>query len=663
MRNILVTSAIALAMAATAVTVSPTVSAQQGGAAKPVDLSGDWGPDRARGGMGQSLSLSDIGGRKRGNEDDIPYQPWARAKTLSEKTSTGADPRFDVTTDPQVIYCEPPSVPHIYLWPIKTRFVQTPEAVYILYELGPFFRVVWLNSKHPDDPDPQWWGHSIGHYENGDTLVVDTIGFNDKTWLDQVGHPHTEQLHLIERYKRVNQRPIGARHDDRRSRRLHQALVRPQKLRPVEHGLPALSAVLFGTGEPEVFRQYGEASHRRGARQVAAVKIRSTRTILGALGTAAVSLLTAALAGGQTAPVQRPPMAEDVFKNVQVLKGTPVNQFMETMGFFSASLGADCTYCHVQESGGSWEKYADDNAHKRTARRMVLMMSAINRDNFAGRQVVTCYTCHRGGDRPKVTPSLAALYGALTPEEPTDVIAAGASTASTPGAPTADQILDKYIDALGGAERLATLTSVAAKGTSEAYADRTKHPVDVFAKAPAQRATIVHAPDGDSSTVFDGRAGWIAAPISERPVRVLALSGGDLDAGKLEAALTFPGRIKQTLTGWRVGFAATIDDRDVDVLQGTSAGGAPATFYFDKASGLLVRLVRYADSPVGRIPLQTDYADYREVSGIKMPFRWTATWLDGRATIQLSEVRVNVQITAARFAKPVQPSPSKTPER
>lgn len=170
----------------------------------PADLSGDWAPDPNRGGFGQSLSLSDSGGRKRGKEEDIPYQPWALEKTLSEKPATGPESDFVGTTDPQVLYCEPPGVPHIYLWPIKTKFTQTPEAVYILYELGPYFRVVWLNSKHPDDPDPQWWGHSIGWYENGDTLVVDTIGFNDKTWLDQVGHPHTEKLHLIERYKRLD---------------------------------------------------------------------------------------------------------------------------------------------------------------------------------------------------------------------------------------------------------------------------------------------------------------------------------------------------------------------------------------------------------------------------------------------------------------------------
>jgi len=109
---------------------------------------------------------------------------------------------------PNMKYCEPVGVMRIYAWPTKTKFVQTPEAVYILYEFGVNFRVVRLNSKHPEDPDPQWWGDSIGWYENGDTLVVDTIGFNDKTWLDQAGRPHTEKLHFIERYKRADQNTL-----------------------------------------------------------------------------------------------------------------------------------------------------------------------------------------------------------------------------------------------------------------------------------------------------------------------------------------------------------------------------------------------------------------------------------------------------------------------
>src|SRR6266852_1278334 len=120
-------------------------------------------------------------------------------------------------------------------------------------------------------------------------------------------------------------------------------------------------------------------------------------------------------ARGQAGAQQKPLMAEDVFKNVQVLKGIPVNQFMETMGFFSASLGLNCTYCHVTESLANWEKFAEDVPLKRTARRMILMVNAVNKDNFQGRRVVTCYSCHHGGQRPKVIPSLAEQYS--TPEE------------------------------------------------------------------------------------------------------------------------------------------------------------------------------------------------------------------------------------------------------
>jgi hypothetical protein len=173
------------------------------------DLSGVWTADWGEGNVPvQSVSPSDIGARRRGKEVDIPYQEWARQKTMSEKPPTGPDGDFEHTTDPAINYCEPLGVPRIYTYPARTNFVQTPTAVYILHEVGPTLRVIRLNSKHPADPDPQWWGDSIGSYEDG-ALVVDTVGFNDKTWLDQAGHPHTEKLHLVERYKRVDQNTLA----------------------------------------------------------------------------------------------------------------------------------------------------------------------------------------------------------------------------------------------------------------------------------------------------------------------------------------------------------------------------------------------------------------------------------------------------------------------
>jgi hypothetical protein len=165
------------------------------------DLSGDWAA--GAGGFGQSLSAADPGGRMRGKEPDIKYLPWGLQTTLAAIPPTGPDAQYELTTDPQMHYCEPHGVGRIYMHPVKVRYVQTPEAVYILHEMGPVFRVVWMNADHPEDPDPQYWGHSIGWYENGDTLVVDTVGFNDRSWLDQVGHPHTEKLHTIERYKKT----------------------------------------------------------------------------------------------------------------------------------------------------------------------------------------------------------------------------------------------------------------------------------------------------------------------------------------------------------------------------------------------------------------------------------------------------------------------------
>ena len=374
----------------------------------------------------------------------------------------------------------------------------------------------------------------------------------------------------------------------------------------------------------------------------------SRRATEGAVATAMVWLLSVVVTSGQAGPAPQPLMAEAVFKNVQVLKGISVNEFMGTMGIFSAALGMSCEDCHAADDS-KWENYAvDTSPRKVTARRMVQMMAGINKAYFGGRQVVTCFSCHRGSDRPKVTPNLLTLYSALIPDDPSDTIEQARD------APPADQILDKYIQAIGGAQRLAALTSFVATGTSVGYGpEGEKRPFEMFATAPRQRTTIIRTASGDSTTTYDGRNAWVSAP--HRPVPVVALTGQDVAGARLDAELAFPAGIKQALTNWRVGVATTIDDREVQVVQGTSTEGAIATLYFDTESGLLVRQVRYSDSPVGRIPTLIDYADYRDVSGVKMPFRWTLTWLDGKDTVELSGVQPNVTIAPARFARPPAP--------
>jgi outer membrane lipoprotein-sorting protein len=185
-----------------------------------------------------------------------------------------------------------------------------------------------------------------------------------------------------------------------------------------------------------------------------------------------------------------------------------------------------------------------------------------------------------------------------------------------PGAPSADQILDKYLQALGDAERVASLTSWVAKGSTVGYGlDAEKRPMEIFARAPNQRATIIHEEKGTTTTVYDGRQAWIAAP--NLPLPVLPLTGGELEGAGLDAVLSFPGQIKQVFPRWRVGDPVDIDDKEVRVLQATSAGGNIATLYFDSNSGLLVRMIRYAKSPVGRLPTQIDFSDYRQVQRVR----------------------------------------------
>ena len=213
------------------------------------------------------------------------------------------------------------------------------------------------------------------------------------------------------------------------------------------------------------------------------MKVRCKRAVRRAAGMAMICLLGVAWAAGQTETAPKPQMAEDVFKNVQVLRGISVDEFMDTMGFFAASLGMNCVDCHTSDSVGNWAKFADDTPYKQMARKMVLMVRTINQANFGGKRMLTCYSCHRGSDRPKLVPSLTEQYATPPPDDPNEI--ERISDEPDPAAPTADQILDKYIQAVGGAQRVASLKSFVGKGTYSGYdSDFEKVPVEVFAKAP-----------------------------------------------------------------------------------------------------------------------------------------------------------------------------------
>jgi hypothetical protein len=368
---------------------------------------------------------------------------------------------------------------------------------------------------------------------------------------------------------------------------------------------------------------------------------------------AAIAVMAAGLASHASAQVAQPAAAKqktagETFKNVTTtsLKALTVDDFMGAMGVISADLGLDCADCHPG-AGTDKANFVIDTPQKITARKMIDMIAVINKTNFNGVQNVTCWTCHHGKETPANTITLDKLYGSPNDEHDDFV-------AQQPGEPKGAEVLDKYIAALGGAQKLATLKSFIATGTSVGYEGLGGGgSFQIFAKAPDQRSTVIvfkdHPERGDTHRVYDGKIGWNKTPRNAVPE--YQLSGSELDGVRVDALLSFPGQIKTALTQLRTA-TADLGDKDAEIVQGSGPNGLLVTLYFDKKTNLLLRMVRYSKSPVGRIPTQVDFADYRDVGGIKFPYSYTFSWLDGKDAYKLSDVKVNVPIDAKVFEKP-----------
>ena len=302
-----------------------------------------------------------------------------------------------------------------------------------------------------------------------------------------------------------------------------------------------------------------------------------------------------AQSGGTPSPATAagPKKTEEQFKNIQILKGIPADQLIPAMQFITASLGAECEFCHVE---GAFEK--DDKKPKQTARKMMEMMFAINKDNFEGHREVTCYSCHRGRTHPVGMPPVMAedLKAAMGAADET-------AEGKEPSGPPSDQLFDKYLQAVGGAAATEKITSRVMKGTIT-FGDRNV-PIDIFSKDPYKRISLTHTPDGDSVTAFDGHEGWLSFP--GRPVR--EMHGPDIDAAAMDADLHFAAHLKGMFSEAQVRGSEKIGDHEAYLIIGQREGKTPIRLYFDQQSGLLLRLVRYGETPLGPLPTQVDYAD------------------------------------------------------
>jgi len=339
----------------------------------------------------------------------------------------------------------------------------------------------------------------------------------------------------------------------------------------------------------------------------------------------------AAPAAGQT--------AGQAFKNVQVLKDVPASKFVPTMFFIAASLGVGCDHCHVTSDNGSWPMEKDDKKEKQTAREMMKMMQAINDQNFGGRQEVTCATCHAGHPEPVAFPPIPPLGAKHAEERPAD---------ATP-IPTADQILDRYVEAIGGAA-LGKLTTRRIKGALVSESGRT-YTLEILEKAPNLGLLTATSPKGDvTRDGFDGATAWNAAGSSVLPSHGLEEARIARDSEfftDTDVKKRYPRRF--------VAGKESIGGEDAYLVRAGGRGEVFEMLYFSVNTGLLLRRIVLTQTALGRYNEQTDFSDYREVDGVKLPFTVARMEVNARYTEKYSEIKHNVPADDSIFQMPVGP--------
>jgi photosynthetic reaction center cytochrome c subunit len=354
--------------------------------------------------------------------------------------------------------------------------------------------------------------------------------------------------------------------------------------------------------------------------------------------------------GGQNVEGKK---AEEVYKNIKILTGVPATEITPSMHLIEAETGMDCTFCHVE---GAFDK--DDKKPKQTARQMMTMMNNINQANFNGKRVVTCYTCHNGRPIPLDAPVFPVAMPALADPMPATMKVS---------LPSVDQILARYIDALGGEQALRKVTSRVITGTQYIPSgpggqQPVPATVERLQKAPNLIVNTYHTPTYSVSDGFDGTRAWAANP-QGRVSQALAI---DLARAKRESDFYLPLDIKQQYAKMEVKGIERVNDRDSYVIVGTPQGDLPERLYFDTLTGLLIRKETALPTPTGDSPFQVTYAEYRDTgSGVKFPYLITMTPATSRsvlfttAVLRVDKVQDNAAIDDAKLAMP-QPKPANT---
>jgi len=396
----------------------------------------------------------------------------------------------------------------------------------------------------------------------------------------------------------------------------------------------------------------------------------SIRTIIAVVGLtlAAASLAVAQQPAG--APAAR--TAAQAYKNIQVLKDIPNTQLIPTMRFISTALGVECEFCHMGDR-------SVDTPNKNTARKMMTMMMSINNTSFNGRMNITCYTCHHGNSSPVGTPAPTGQYsesGATVFFKPDGGPLAGGRDEVMAEAykeymakdrlaamPTPDEILTKYVTALGGEQAIRRVSARLITGIAELAGDvrgvspAIYAPVEIASKASNQWVMTFRMPNG----TIDVNVAWLQAANG-----VVTDATGPTNAPlppqtrvKRNADFYEPLNLKRQYSRLMLRGIERVRDRDAYLVVGFPDLDTPERLYFDKDTGLLLRKTVVVPTALGDYPIQNDYDDYRDVGGVKVPYlvRTTSISPAENMVVHVEKVQNNPTLDANKFTKP----PSREP--
>jgi hypothetical protein len=380
--------------------------------------------------------------------------------------------------------------------------------------------------------------------------------------------------------------------------------------------------------------------------------------------------------------------AEQFYKKIEVLKGIPADQIHPAMEYITTALGVGCGYCHVI---GHFDQ--DDKREKHVARSMIQMTMALNQTVFDAKREVTCFTCHRGvakaestlllaGDKtPKeqsameIFPALAQknftnLEATMSPSKAPATVMTGPPPAkpTPPVLPSVADVFGKYQQALGGEGAIGKITALSFKGTADMLVPAPPVPPGTPAPPPAPGTvpaehsvkgskgvmTVVFPGRPPVSMGFDGTIGWHNTPIREDTGDELRLL---VELGEKFPALEF----RENHSNVQVDAMEKVGDRDTYRVVGTRKEGFPVIdrLNFDAQSGLLVKSYTTIQSVIGSFPEDTYYDDYRDVSGVKVPYTQRVVSAEGNRTYKWAQVDANTPAEDAKFTKPAPPPPPK----